>query len=394
MKRLLLTLTVATAAGMVAGCGQKRENLDRYQSGLEHTFYQPFLQASAIPAKQTDLPDYRLNIGDMLEIIYHVKHVAIPDYRFSTEDTIIIKFPYHPTFDQTVVIQPDGKVRLMLIGEVNTYAPEDTKQVDSGKKKRVRVGKKIKDFEDELKEAYARYFHDPDLTVTIKAANKKIEELKRAITTAPRGQSRLMPVKPDGNITLPFIGDTKAYGKTIEELHKDLNDRYKEEGLPELEVTVQILTVSPRKIFVMGEVFKPGLVKAGNMITLAQAVATAGGVTTRADARKVLVVRRKGLPTPQGLVVNLDAILNATVEVGENGQVRADPKAWLKDLWLDDYDIVYVPTSDLAKRTDWIDQVFTRGIWSIMPFSTSVGVGFGYQMYNAPYSEKTSGTTK
>lgn len=387
MKRVF-TFAVMISVVLAAGCQDKRETLSVHQRGLEHEFYQPFLQASAIPAKRTELPDYLLNVGDMLEIIYHVKHIPIKDYRFHTEDTIIIKFVYHPTFDQTVVIQPDGKVPLLLVGEVSTYEDRPDSANESGR------GKTVSDFEQELAQAYAKYFRDPELTVTIKAANKKIAELKRAITTAPRGQSRLMPVKPDGNITLPFIGDVRAYGKTIEELHRDLNVGYEDEGLPELEVTVQILSVAPRKIFVMGEVDTPGLIEVGNMVTLAQAIAMAGGVNTRGDARQILVVRRKGLPVPQGVVVDLDGILNARIKVDENGQGLADSRAWMKDLWLDDYDLVYVPTSDMAKRTDWIDQVFTRGIYAVMPFSTSVGVGFGYQMYNAPHTSKSVGSDR
>jgi len=379
--------TIVTVMVLVCGCQENREKVDPHQAVLEQEHYQPFTQASAIAAKQVTLPDYRLNVGDMLEIIYHVKHLTIPNYRFHTEDTIAIRFAYHPKFDQTVTIPADGRVRLLLIGEVDTYSDTGETQPDG---RAVRVGKKVNVLETELQDRYGRYFRDPDLTVTFKAANKKIEELKRAITTAPRGQSRLMPIKPDGNITLPFILDIRAYGKTIVELHRDLNDAYKEAGIPELEVTVQILTVAPRKIFVMGEVTRPGVVEVDNMITLTHVLAMAGGVSTRGDRRQVLVVRRKGLPIPQGTVVDVDSILNSRVTVGENGQVRADSKAWLKDLWLDDYDLVYVPTTAMAKRNDWIDQVFTRGIWSVMPFSTSVGVGFGYQMHNAPYTGKMS----
>jgi len=361
------------------GC-QDKERRQAEQVQMEKSFYQPFTEASAIPMKQVELPDYRLNVGDQLEIIFHVKILTPDEYRLHTEDILTIKFPYHPTYDQTVTITPDGKIRLLLIGEVTTY-------VEGGKSGVEKPGKTVGQIEKEIRERYSKYFKDSDLTVTFKAANIKIEELKRAITTAPRGQSRLMPVKPDGKITLPYIGDTRAYGKTIEELRADLNRRYAEEGIPELEVTVQILSVAPRKIYVFGEVERPGLIEAGNMITLTQALAMAGGYTTRGDAAKVLVIRRKDMPIAEGVIVDVDYILNATVKY-QNVR-RPDPQAWVRDFWLEDYDVVYVPPSRCTKSNDWINQVFTRGIFAVMPFSTSVGLGFGYQIRQAPTTIRT-----
>jgi len=318
-----------------------------------------------------------LNINDQLEIIFHVKHLTTDEYRFHTEDIIDIKFPYYPKYDQTITINPDGKIRLLLIGEVETYEDVETPK---GMEKR---GRTVADVERELKRRYGKYFKDADLTVSFKAANIKIEELKKAITTAPRGQSRLMPVKPDGNITLPFIGDMRAFGKTIEELRADLNKAYEDIGIPELEVTAQILSVAPRKIYVMGEVYRPGVLEVDNMITLTQAIAMVGGKNTRADASKVLVVRRKNMAVPEGVVVDVERMLTASVTTkGSGGMPFADSKAWSQDFWLDDYDVVYVPPSGLTNANDWIEKVFTRGLYSTIPFMTTLN--FGYQIRNAP----------
>lgn len=378
-QRLSKLLVGLLFVGLVSGCTCEKAEESRVQ--LEKEFYQPFMQASAIPPKQVDLPDYRLNVADQLEIIFHVKHLTTEEYRLHTEDILNIKFPYHTDYDQTVTINPDGKIRLLLIGEVETY-----EEVRTGKGTIEKRGKTVGELERELKKRYEQYFKDADLTVTFQAANIKIEELKKAITTAPRGQSRLMPVKPDGNITLPFVGDIRAFGKTIEELRQDLNLSYEEIGIPELEVTVQILSVAPRKIYVMGEVYRPGVMEVGNMITLSQALAMAGGANRRADSSKVLVVRRKNMPVPEGVVVDVEHMLQA--QVGCCKDPKPDNKAWTRDFWLDDYDVVYVPPSKLTQCNDWIEQVFTKGIYGVLPFSTSVG--FGYQIYNAPTSVKDS----
>ncbi len=373
-----VALVVAAVLLVSAGCAEKRSDICELQMS-DRAFSQPFTEVTAIPAVQTEFPEYRLNIGDMLEIIYHVKHLVMEEnYRLLTEDIISIHFPYHPEFNQTVTIPPDGKVGLLLIGQVDTYTKDREEHEDESR--RVRLGKTVMELEEELVKKYKKFFKDGELTITFEAANTKIEELKRAITTAPRGQSRLMPIKPDGNITLPFITDIRAYGKTIEELHKDLNEKYKEAGIPELEVTVQILTVAPRKIFVLGEVVEPGLKTVDNMITLSQVVAMAGGLRIRrADKNNVLVVRRKGLAVPQGVLVDLEKILNPFVK-DEDGKMQISSKVLMKDFWLEDYDVVYIPSNNTTKRTDWINQVFTKGIYSVLPFSTGVGMSFGYEI--------------
>ena len=61
----------------------------------------------------------------------------------------------------------------------------------------------------ELQEVYAKHLRDPVLTVTFQKSNIQIAELKKAITTAPRGQSRLVPIKPDdfgGSSVEPLAG--------------------------------------------------------------------------------------------------------------------------------------------------------------------------------------------
>jgi polysaccharide export outer membrane protein len=378
-------LLVGLVLGLILGCSD--EKAKDSQAQLEKEFYQPFMQASAIPSKQVELPDYRLNVEDQLEIIFHVKHLTTEEYRLHTEDILVIKFPYHTDYNQTVTINPDGKIRLLLIGEVLAYD-----EIRNSKGEIEKRGKTVAQLENEVKKRYHHYFKDADLTVTFKAANIKIEELKRAITTAPRGQSRLMPVKPDGNITLPFVGDVRAYGKTIEELRMDLNDSYEAIGIPELEVTVQILSVAPRKIFVMGEVYRPGILTVGNMITLTQALAMAGGHNTRADVSKVLVVRRKNMPVPEGVIIDVEHMLMGQVDACKCRQTKVDNKSWTKDFWLDDYDVVYVPPCKLTQYNDWVEKVFTKGIYGMMPFSTSVNMGFGYQIRNAPTTVK-DGTT-
>jgi len=210
--------------------------------------------------------------------------------------------------------------------------------------------------------------------------------LREAIRTAPRGQSRLVPVAPDGRISLPFILDISAAGKTLGELHRMLNDAYQAVGLPELEVTVNLQTIEPLRVYVFGEVRNPGIVQdqirvgatAGQQeITLLQAIAQAGGyLNARAELSQVVLIRRRNLPVPQAAVVNVYQMLqNRTRVSGES--VKVDSLPYRHDIYLEDGDIVYVPTTEIARRADYIEYVWVRGIRAVFGTSTSIDYAAG-----------------
>ena len=356
----LLTPVVLLAA---AGCSRTEHHIPDAAPPEPPELYQPFNDGTGLPEALTDRPPYRLHVGDILEIIYQVKNVVTGEpYQLKIEDKIKIQFPYQEKFDQELTVSGDGNVRCLLLGRLRA------------------AGLTAEDLEGQLKRAYGRYIREPELTVVVDAANVKIVELKKAITTAPRGQSRLMPIKPDGTIDLPYIGEVSVAGKRVHEAKLVLDHLYVENDLREIEVTVQILHFATKKIFVMGEVPQPGMVETVAPITLIQAIVRAGGPNVRADKQKILLVRRRHLAVPQAIVFDMEDLLTGW-KASRYGRVPNGSR-FRYDLYLDDGDIVYVPPTDLAKATDWIDQVFTKGIRSVFPYSGVVGMNFGYQIYN------------
>lgn len=297
--------------------------------------------------------DYRIREGDSLEVIYHVRHQRNPAYRAKIQDVIAIRFPYKPTLNQVEQVQSDGYISLDLIGRMSVF------------------DRTIREVEVELLKRYSKFIKSPVITVSFKESNVKIRELKEAIKTAPRGQGRLVPVTPDGTISVPFIVGIRAAGKTIEELHKDLNAAYTALGLEELEVTVNVQSVSPIRVYVLGEVRRPGALFAKQEVSLLQAIAQAGSyVPPRAELSKVMLVRRRHLPVPSAAVVNVYQLLENRKRV-DSGPVRPDMAKYKYDIWLEDGDIIYVPTTAIAKRADYIEYVWTRGIRAVGGFTSS-----------------------
>lgn len=102
--------------------------------------------------------------------------------------------------------------------------------------------------------------------------------------------SRSVPVRPDGKISLPLIGDVDAAGKTTGELHDLVVTRLKP-YVPDPDVTVIVAQINSQKYFVLGQVTHPGSYPLSTPTTVVEALAAAGGFLDWAHTNKIMVVR-------------------------------------------------------------------------------------------------------
>jgi polysaccharide export outer membrane protein len=99
-------------------------------------------------------------------------------------------------------------------------------------------------------------------------------------------------VRPDGKISLPLLNDIHAAGLTPTQLR----DRLTEESRRYIEdpnVTVVVHQINSRKVFITGEVSKPGPYPLTEPTTVLQLIAVAGGLRDYADSKKIVVVRNE-----------------------------------------------------------------------------------------------------
>ena len=89
---------------------------------------------------------------------------------------------------------------------------------------------------------------------------------------------RTVPVRPDGKISLPLIGEMTASGKTATDLQKEIALRLKQ-FVADPTVTVVVKEVNSPKVSVIGEVKSPNMYKIKDRATLLDAIALAGGLT-------------------------------------------------------------------------------------------------------------------
>ena len=97
-------------------------------------------------------------------------------------------------------------------------------------------------------------------------------------------------VRPDGKISLPLLNEIQASGLTPEELRSNLTkaaNRYVEDPA----VTIVVKAINSRKVFITGEVAKPGPYPLSGPTTVLQMIATAGGVLEYAKEDRIVVMR-------------------------------------------------------------------------------------------------------
>ena len=102
--------------------------------------------------------------------------------------------------------------------------------------------------------------------------------------------SRTIPVRPDGKISLPLLNDVQAQGLTPLQLAASIRDGLKK-FMSEPEVTVIVSAVNSRKVYVIGEVTKPGPVPLLSGMTVLQALANSGNFTQFANTKGIYILR-------------------------------------------------------------------------------------------------------
>ncbi len=148
------------------------------------------------------------------------------------------------------------------------------------------------------------------------------------------------PVRPDGKIALQLVGEVEVEGRTPAELRRELLELY----VPHLkapEIAVVVRSLYNRRVFVGGEVMRPGIVEMPGEMTVLGAIMQAGGFDlTEAEVKNVVVIRH-GKNRRYGYSVDLKPALTG----------HETPP-----FYLGPEDIVYVPRTTIAMVNQWVDQ--------------------------------------
>jgi polysaccharide biosynthesis/export protein len=101
-----------------------------------------------------------------------------------------------------------------------------------------------------------------------------------------------VPVRSDGKISLPLIGEVTAAGRTPLQLEEDIASKLRS-FLTNPQVTVMVLQMNSQKFNILGRVAKPGSYSLSATTTVLDAIAQAGGFLDFAKQKDIYVLREK-----------------------------------------------------------------------------------------------------
>ena len=120
--------------------------------------------------------------------------------------------------------------------------------------------------------------------------------------------SRSIPVRSDGRISLPLIGELQATGQTPLKLEEEITSKL-QPYLAEPEVTVIVEQINSEKFNILGRVTKPGSYLLANPTTVLDAIALAGGCRDFAKRKSIYVLRRNPDGTDTRLPFNYQDVV-------------------------------------------------------------------------------------
>jgi polysaccharide export outer membrane protein len=102
--------------------------------------------------------------------------------------------------------------------------------------------------------------------------------------------SRVVPVRPDGKISLPLLNDVQAAGLTPAQLAEQVTESLKK-YVTNPQVTVIVTTINSQRVYILGEVTRPGAFPLLPGMSVLQALSSAGGFTQFAKVKSIFVRR-------------------------------------------------------------------------------------------------------
>ncbi|MGI9343453.1 MAG: polysaccharide biosynthesis/export family protein [Gammaproteobacteria bacterium] len=102
---------------------------------------------------------------------------------------------------------------------------------------------------------------------------------------------RQVIVRPDGAFSFPLTGDIQAEGQSVEQIRQAVANRL-ERFIPDPVVTVAVDDLGGNKVYVIGQVNRPGEFRAAGQMDVMQALSMGGGMTAFAQTGDIRILRR------------------------------------------------------------------------------------------------------
>lgn len=346
--------------------------------------------------------DYRIEVGDSMEVRFSPPEIEPGEYRLETGDVIGISFLDNWQLNVTRTVRPDGMITAPEVGDVLAAGltahglRERLKSVylESGLiegEPRITVNVdfvNLDRYESMSRDVIVRpdgAVNVPGLPAGVRIAGLTVSESTRlledeaakVLQNRPRAALVLFPavdtsvlsdmgvavqVRPDGRISVPRLGEVPAAGYSLDELRFFLEEACKGLASNPIEISTDLLKATGGRIYVGGEVNQPGAYPLEGAPTALQAVMLASGFRDTSRLNNVVVLRRN--PHGKPYVFNTNLRVALTRGHTEN------------DIRLMPFDTVYVPKKTVSKMNLAVEQYIDR----MVPFDNTLGINAQYYM--------------
>jgi polysaccharide biosynthesis/export protein len=307
------------------------------------------------PIRVPTTKDYRLRRGDTVTFIVARSREVPLDHTYVLKVGDLLQVT--STADETlkmgdlvqgrgVEIQPDGLLHLDLIEPVSA------------------AGLTIKQLKKTLEIAYKKFYNDPAINVLPIKTNTPIEDVLESVDNRQGfsgGRTLVSSVLEDGTIRMNKIGAICVQGLTLDEAQREINLRFREIA-PGMEISPIRLDPADHFVFIYGQVARPDRYQLSGPTSVTQALAQAGGLNDRGNAREIVIFRRA------------EDWRYLSTRIDLKGMHLGKVPTPADDIWLSDSDLVVVPLTPISRFNIFVDQVFRQGIYGVLPFA-QVGTG-------------------
>ncbi len=278
------------------------------------------------------------------------KDVKINQYLLSPGDEINITVFPQQDLTRRFIIPPDGHISYPLVGEIDVK------------------GKSLNDLREIILKGFSNY-HKTEL-----ASGDEI-----SITVYRHDElARRFVIPPEGSIFYPLVGEVELQGKSVKQvretlvikLQKYINNPQVEVNLIKAEtpkvvvnpqVSMEVFGFGGQKVFVLGEVNRPGVYLADGRMGIIEALATAGSLTLDAAPESILLIRG-GMNTskPELITLNLESYLEEDL--------------FARNISLRGGDVIYVSRSFISNVDRFFEHLYVI-VRPLLALETGIYVG-------------------
>lgn len=158
----------------------------------------------------------------------------------------------------------------------------------------------------------------PDAPYTVKPG----DELEVSVWKEPELQRPVL-IEPDGTFSFPLCGQIDSHDKTVGQLQQEIT-QHLARFITDPVVTVSLTKIAGNRVYVIGQVTKPGAFVVNPRVDVIQAIAMAGGTTPFASLGNIKIIRRTADGGQEALPFNYNDVVhgnrlsqNVTLQAGD-----------------------------------------------------------------------------